>query len=268
MQNDDIPRHSLTFHLGTNREITVTEDGRRETRIVAYDHDDLKVTGKNLDFLKDPRFQRAYSKGATTDHKFGTARDGGPDIHIEYRVYMLLWAASHALKLPGDFVECGVNTGICSLAIYDYTDFGSSDKQFYLFDTFNGIPQSQMSEKESRSRQAYNDLLYDECYQQTLDSFSEYPNARLIRGEVPESLQQVEVEQVSYLHLDMNITYPEVEALRHFWPRMTAGGIVMLDDYAWHGHGEQKAAMDEFAAAVKTPICTLPTGQGMLIKTG
>ena len=105
MKNEDIPRHSLTFHLGTNREVTVSGDGRQETRIVSYDRDDLKVTGKHLDFLKDPRFQRAYAKGAASDHKLGAARGEDSDIHIEYRVYMLLWAAEHALKLPGDFVE-------------------------------------------------------------------------------------------------------------------------------------------------------------------
>ena len=267
MKNEDIPRHSLTFHMGTNREVTVSGDGRQETRIVSYDRDDLKVTGKHLDFLKDPRFQRAYAKGAASDHKLGAARGEDSDIHIEYRVYMLLWAAEHALKLPGDFVECGVNTGICSLAIYEYTDLGNSDRQFYLFDTFNGIPETQMSEKETKTRRVYNEMLYEECYQQTLQSFSEYPNAQLVRGEVPDSLHQVDIDEVAYLHLDMNIAFPELEALRHFWPKMVAGGIVMLDDYAWHGHAEQKAAMDAFAESVHTPICTLPTGQGMLIKT-
>ncbi len=52
-----------------------------------------------------------------------------------------------------------------------------------------------------------------------------------MRGKVPESLATVEIERVAYLSLDMNIAYPEIEALKHFWPKLVPGAIVVLDDY-------------------------------------
>jgi len=70
----------------------------------------------------------------------GRATDPNADIHIEWRVYVCCWAAQHACKLPGDFVECGVNTGIFSLAIFNYMDLGA--KRFYLFDTSRAFPRS------------------------------------------------------------------------------------------------------------------------------
>ena len=62
------------------------------------------------------------------------------------------WAAQHGTRLPGDFVECGVNTGILSLAVCKYVGFNDLDKSFYLFDTFAGIPVAQMSEDEKSDR--------------------------------------------------------------------------------------------------------------------
>ncbi|WP_438803500.1 hypothetical protein [Mycobacterium avium] len=41
---------------------------------------------------------------------------------------------------------------------------------------------------------------------------------------------------------------------------------MLLDDYANRGRDEQRRAMDEVAAEFGVKICTLPTGQGLLIK--
>ena len=40
----------------------------------------------------------------------------------------------------------------------------------------------------------------------------------------------------------------------------------MLDDYAYKGFAPQKAAMDAFAARKDVTICSLPTGQGLMLK--
>src|SRR5438105_4140462 len=116
-----------------------------------YDADHLAVWSKNLGFLKDERYLAAYRRGINSGHRFNEGC-GLDNLGIEWRVYVCCWAAMHAKNLPGDFVECGVNTGIMSLAVCDYIDFNSTSKNFWLFDTFEGIPQSQMSGKEKPLR--------------------------------------------------------------------------------------------------------------------
>ena len=64
----------------------------------------------------------------------------------------------------------------------------------------------------------------------------------------------------------MNCAPPEVAALRFFWPRLTPGAFVLLDDYANRGRDEQRLAMDAVARELDVSICTLPTGQGLLMK--
>jgi hypothetical protein len=134
------------------------------------------------------------------------------DIHIEWRMHIACWAAKHASQLPGDFVECGVNTGMVSLAICEYTNFNSTGKSFLLFDTFKGIPEDQMSDTEKPTRLKENSSYYSECFFELAMRTLPVPKPKLIRGKVPDTLTEVPIERVSYLHLDINIAAPEVAA--------------------------------------------------------
>lgn len=179
----------------------------------------------------------------------------------------MCWAARHAAKLPGNFVECGVNTGMFSLAVAHYVDFNSTGKKFYLFDTFEGIPEEQIADEErALNIQCKNQTIYKECYEIAEANFEPYPNARLVRGRVPDTLSSVDTGRVCYLSIDMNIVAPEIAAIRHFWDKLVPGAPVILDDYGFAAHAPQKRAMDEFAAGVGREILTLPTGQGLLLK--
>lgn len=227
--------------------------------------DSLAVWNKATPFLDDPRFMTAYRRGMNSGHRISRKEGSAADLHIEWRVHTLCWAAAHASKLTGDFVECGVNTGIYSLAICHYLDFNSLDRDFWLFDTFNGIPASQMTDGE-RAVIRPDVANYFECYELARSNFAPYRRAHLVRGTVPETLDTVTIERVAYLSIDMNITAPEVAALEHFWPRLVSGGVVVLDDYGWLAHTAQRVALDAVAQRVGVSILTLPTGQGLLLK--
>lgn len=64
----------------------------------------------------------------------------------------------------------------------------------------------------------------------------------------------------------MNNTVPEIAAAETFWSRLEPGAVVVLDDYGWERHIEQKRAFDKFAAARGVTVLSLPTGQGLIIK--
>jgi hypothetical protein len=75
---------------------------------ITYAHD-LLYTYHNADFLNDPLFKEAYRLGKSTD------RDQLlKNYDIEWRIHVMCWAAAHAAHLEGDFVDCGVHTGICA----------------------------------------------------------------------------------------------------------------------------------------------------------
>lgn len=232
-----------------------------------YEADFMRIYFKNMDWIKDPGFVRAYAKGMDSGHKMGRPKDSEDDIHIEWRVHIILWAAQHAMQLKGDYVECGVNTGIFSLAICDYLKFEKlGDKKFWLFDTFKGIPEDQMSTSEREHTISANEASYEECYDLAVRNFTPYHNVMLVRGKVPESFANVDIQRVAYLSIDMNIAKPEVAALEFFWDKLVKGAPVVFDDYGWAHCREQHDALNAFARSRGVNIATLPTGQGLLIK--
>ena len=215
-------------------------------------------------FRSDPEFRAAYARGI----KAGA----GVDPHFEWRVHVALWAARTAAKLPGDFVECGVNAGFISSAIMQRLNWSGIGKQFYLIDTFEGPVFDQFSKNEIErgrmdiARQAMAAGAFVTDMDRVRDNFSEWRNVQVIRGRVPDILPSIPFGPVSFLHVDLNCAYPEREALRFFWNLLPPNGMVLLDDYAYFGHGAQAEAVDEFAASAGIEVLSLPTGQGLIIK--
>ncbi|MEW5733834.1 MAG: TylF/MycF/NovP-related O-methyltransferase [Thermodesulfobacteriota bacterium] len=221
---------------------------------LTYNQDGL-ATRHNADFMKDPDFARAYGAGWET---------GSWDGPLHWRLHVILWAAARAAAIPGDFVECGVNKGGFSRAVIEYLDFGGMARTFWLLDTFQGLAGSQLSECErARGITAGG---YEECWDAVIRTFAPFPNVTLVRGMVPDTLARVTAPNVAYLSVDMNCAEPEIAALEFFWPRLSSGAVVVLDDYGWKKHIEQKQAHDAFARKKGVPLLSLPTGQGLIIK--
>ena len=223
---------------------------------ITYNTDSL-VTSNNCDFIKEPRFASAYSKASETKP--------WKNFTLHWRVYNVCWFANHVKTLEGDFVECGVNTGAYARAIIDYIGFSSLDKKFYLFDTFEGLDPKQISEEEAKA--GINRYLgnYKDVYHQVLDTFKHF-NVKVVKGRVPDTLGEFDGNKICYLSIDMNVTEPEIAAINFFWDKIVSGGVIMLDDYGFPPHINQKLAFDEFAKNKGIPILTMPTGQGIIIK--
>lgn len=227
-----------------------------------YDQDSLR-TQHNHQFMNDPAFQAAYARGRAA---------AGMEYKWQWRVHTALWAASHAAKLEGDFVECGVAKGFMSSAVMQFLDWNRLGKTFWLLDTFSGLdPRYVLDEEVRDGALGKNDHLieiglYATSPDGVVANFSEWDRVRVVAGSIPDTLPQAAPEKVAYLHVDMNCAPPEVAAVTHFWDRLVPGGVVLLDDYAYHGYPHQYAAMNDFAASRGVSVLSLPTGQGMILK--
>jgi len=56
---------------------------------------------------------------------------------------------------------------------------------------------------------------------------------------------------------------PETAALRHFWPRISTGGIVLFDDYAYFAITNRPKRLTKYSS-LGAEILILPTGQGLI----
>jgi len=213
-------------------------------------------------FLSNPAFGEAYRRGV--------AAGRGVDPGFEWRVHTALWAASRALEVQGDFVECGVNAGFISSAIMQYLKWETLDRRFHLIDTFRGPDFSQYSEAEADAGRVAHAALRSGSYVVDIDrvraNYSQWPGAMVVEGTIPRVLPTLALEQVAFVHIDLNCAAPEAAALEYFWDRLSKGGLILLDDYAYANCLHQGDLLDETAHGLGTEILTLPTGQGLLLK--
>jgi hypothetical protein len=116
--------------------IKKTLNGRFRPKFT-YNQDGL-ATVHNAGFMQDADFAKAEKAGAAT----------GSWSKIHWRVHTVLWAARHSIDIEGDFVECGTNKGGFARPIVEYIDLYKSGKKLYLLDTFKGLSENLLSDKE------------------------------------------------------------------------------------------------------------------------
>lgn len=240
-------------------------EGRRPSdRPGVYDFDGL-TSSHNSDFMRDPAFVRAYERGSQA------AR--GVDHHWYWRFNVGLWCLRTAMKLPGDFVEFGVNYGMLASGGMLDLDWNNQEKTFFLFDSFAGMKPDHIEDSSEGKTHLteYNETalsngFYATSADEVRENFREFKNVEIVAGFIPDTLDQLTSSELAFVHIDMNNPAPEVAALRYVWERIVPGGIVLLDDYAQKNFELQKAAMDELSQEMGFHILALPTGQGLILK--
>lgn len=221
-----------------------------------YNQDGL-TTLHNNGFMKDPDFIRAEKAGSGT----------GSWANVHWRVHTILWAANQCMQVDGDFVECGTNKGGFARAIIDYVDLAAAGKDFYLLDTFEGLAEKLLTDEEKAAgkKEHFADV-YKDCYSLVVDTFAPFKFVKIIKGMVPDTLEKVTSDRIAFLSVDMNSVVPEIAALNYFWDKLSKGGIIVLDDYAYVTCDLQYKAHNAWAAEKGIKILTLSTGQGLIVK--
>lgn len=232
---------------------------------MSYQGDLIIHTGADTSFMNEPNFINAYTKTVKFDQ--GRLLGKNSEYDIRWRVHTILWASKHALSIPGDFLDLGCGFGLLSAPLVYYLDFAKVDKTLYLVDSFSGLDVTRSSEEEiERHKKLYLPLSGTTWEQELRDNFNTFPNVKVIQGFAPEVLDKVPSDNFSFVSIDLNSAFAEEASLKVIWPKMSKGGIIVFDDYAFPCHKEQKDAHDAFARENNLLIYTSPTGQGILMK--
>ncbi len=161
-------------------------------------------------------------------------------------------------ELPGDIVECGVWRGGSMQAVArTLLSLGVTDRELYLFDTFEGMSEPTEEDKRVDGASAA-DLLATQSKDRPIwalatlddvqDGFSrlDYPAERVhyVQGKVEDTIPEQAPEQIAILRLDTDWYSSTKHELIHLYDRLVPGGVLLLDDYGyWQG---SRQAVDEF----------------------
>lgn len=183
-----------------------------------------------------------------------------------YNLYALYKAVEYLVigKIPGDIVECGVWKGGSSmLAALSLIHFGDKSRRLYLYDTYSGM--SEPGDQDVRHDGARASELWltsgtNNWWPAGLDEVrtnmltTGYPEDRIIyvEGPVKDTIPGVAPNAIAFLRLDTDWYESTMHELKHLFPLLSRGGVVILDDYGWWA-GCQKAA-NEYFQATKSAI--------------
>jgi hypothetical protein len=181
------------------------------------------------------------------------------------RMYALYQAVHHVhvSKIPGDVVECGVWRGGSSmLAALALDSLEDRERSLWLYDTFEGMPPPADMDRSVTGEHATALLARRDSSGELTRAVATlgevkanlattgYPSNRLhfVEGMVEDTIPTVAPEQISILRLDTDWYESTRHELQHLWPRLSPGGVLIVDDYGhWQG---ARRAVDEFFATV------------------
>jgi O-methyltransferase len=228
--------------------------------------DRLLTLDKTCGFRESDAFALAFSE-IRGSHQYD--QYNGPD-SIAWRLNTLFWAGQCALRIGGAFVECGVFKGDMSWVVAQAIG-PEHIPEFFLFDSFEGFSRHYSSAADFPDNPAFFDFANDiyrreGLYDYVRNRFAPFPQFKVIKGFLPESLDQQCPDRIGYLHVDLNSPSAEVAVLERLFDRVLPGGVIVFDDYGWKVFRRQKEAEDAFMRARRYDILELPTGQGLVVK--
>lgn len=186
------------------------------------------------------------------------------------RIASLVNAVNYLVKnnVQGDFVECGVWRGGSTMAAID-TLLKNSDKsrEIYLYDTYEGMSEPTEVDKvftgtgadhlmETTDREDPTSVW---CYsaieevQRNVGTLK-YPSEKIhfVKGKVEDTIPQTLPGKIALLRLDTDFYESTAHELKHLYPLLVPGGVIIIDDYG-HWEGARKA-VDEYIEAQKLPL--------------
>jgi len=217
-----------------------------------------------LHYHIDRIFQDVYAAGLQ--------RTGMPD--SEYRrprFYNLMQFFAFTQNVPGAIAEAGCYKGLSTYLLAhallrEHPHF--TGKDFYVLDSFEGLseptpedltPSSQISPRA----QAH---LYCASLEQVRDALSEFHQTTFIQGWIPESLTSLPDQAYRFVHVDLDLYSPILESLRYFYPRLSPGGILVVDDYGYLDFPGARMAVEEYCEENKIHPIRLTTGNAVLMR--
>jgi O-methyltransferase len=186
------------------------------------------------------------------------------------RIYALIQAVQYLAEneIPGAMVECGVwKGGSMMAAALTLLRLGKRDRDLYLFDTFEGMPQPGARDVAYDGRSAAIDFdrtrtsadSSDWCnapmqaVREALQSTG-YPESRihLVKGKVEDTIPGAAPAVIALLRLDTDWYESTRHELEHLFPRLSEGGVIIIDDYGhWQG---ARQATDEYLARTRVRL--------------
>jgi O-methyltransferase len=152
-----------------------------------------------------------------------------------------LMLSEHALKVPGDIVECGVWRGGMIAGI---SEILGPERTYWLFDSFEGLPPAQELDgaaartwqQDTQSPNYFDNCSAEESFAHEAMAVSGATEYHLVKGWFSETVPAAAVSGIALLRLDGDWYDSTMTCLQALYPKVSDQGLIIIDDYYfWEG---------------------------------
>jgi hypothetical protein len=166
-------------------------------------------------------------------------------------------------RIPGAVVECGVWRGGSSMAAALTLMADGDLRDLFLFDTYAGMTEPTPEDRIHSGESAESVLGRSERYRCIADDVdvranmttTGYPadRVRLVKGDVAQTIPTAAPASIALLRLDTDFYESTRHELEHLYPRLSSGGVLIIDDYG-HWQGARQAVDEYFGTLPDAPL--------------
>lgn len=171
-------------------------------------------------------------------------------------------------NVHGDVAELGVFQGRISAILNEL--FPS--KKLYLFDTFEGFSQQDiLTEKGINSDIDYSEisLWFQRTTEELVMGKLKYPEKAVIKkGYFPDTLEGMPDDaEYCLVSIDPDLYAPTYDGIRYFFPRLCAGGYMIIHDYECPTFRGCRKAIDNACRELGLSFVPIPDENGSVVIT-
>ncbi|MDA7744683.1 TylF/MycF family methyltransferase [bacterium] len=188
----------------------------------------------------------------------------GLPLHDNVRKDMLLLLCKSIAtrKVEGAIAELGVFQGKTARLFHHYFP----NRELYLFDTFSGFDKRDVQSEKNTTGLETTEAHFSNTNMELVRSAIQPVNNNIhfIEGYFPQTWSAA-LDQMTFalVHLDADLYAPTKAGLEQFYPRLNAGGLVIIHDYnAWFG---ARTAVDEYCKENALVPIPMPDKSGSCI---
>ena len=162
-------------------------------------------------------------------------------------------------NIPGDFLEAGVwRGGGCIFMSGCLRAFEIFNRRVWVADSFEGLPEPDAT--RTKEVEFHNSPLMQKIYgkmsaslQEVQANFSAYGmldnRVQFLRGWFKDTLPGAQFDRLALMRLDGDYYESTIDALGALYPRLSPGGIVIIDDYGEDLWTDCRQAVEDFRSA-------------------
>lgn len=171
-----------------------------------------------------------------------------------------------ARNVPGDFVECGVFRGGSVIYMRGILKaWGDTQRKVWVADSFEGLPEPDPATSPLDAIfHEYIKLVgkFDVSIESVKANFNLYnlldQQVQFLPGWFCDTLPVAPIERIALLRMDADYYESTMDILNSLYPKVSVGGMVIVDDYGAYLLGARRA-VNEYRAAngITCPIVTV-----------